>query len=382
MKNTFKFSIFLFLALFLNPLFAQIQNPRKVAYHFKTDTTKKIINLSEIILVLPRASFPSIDTPAFVNKKVGLKMFFKTEPVLAVEIGGKSKAYPLNMLSFHEISNDVLSGIPILPSYCPLCNSAVVYDRRSNINGKPQVLSFEVSGMLRFSGMVILDKETETWWQQSMGKALVGELAGTQLKTIPSLVLSVEEYFKNFPQGLILSKETGYPKIKEEYGKNVYKKYDSIGHLPYAHFFKAAEIDPRLPAMERIVDVSDGHFSKIYPFSILRNMGVVNDHFKTKDLVIFYEGGALSHLDNYDLSHSKEVGTANAFNANLDGDVLIFKKEGADFIDMQTYSKWSITGRCLSGKLKGKQLQIESHSNHFAFSWLKFHPKTEIYTHK
>lgn len=378
-KLNFRLGGILFLFLFASSLFAQIQNPRNVEYVFKTDTTKSIVDLSEIILVLPRRTFPIIDTPAFVNKEIGLKMFLETEPVITVEINGEAKAYSMNMFSSHELSNDVLAGIPILPSYCPLCNSAVVYDRRLNVKGEEKILAFEVSGMLRHSGMVIFDTETESWWQQSMGKAMVGEYAGKQLTVIPSLILSVGEFFANYPEGMILSKETGHAKSRERYGRNYYRKYDSIGNLPFARYFKVDEIDKRLPAMERLIDIQDGEFSKIYPFTILKEKGLVNDRFKSKDIVVFYKAGALSHLDNYDLSLAREIGTATVFNAKFEGRVLRFKKEDDRFFDLETKSEWLISGKCIAGPLKGKELEIELHSNHFAFSWLKFHPDSEIY---
>jgi hypothetical protein len=378
-KKYFNLTIILIILLITVNLSAQIQNPRNVEYNFKTDTTKTIVDLSEVILVLPRRSFPIIDTPAFVNKEKGMEMFIKTEPVIAVEINGKARAYSMNIFSSHELSNDVLAGIPILPSYCPLCNSAVVYDRRLTTHGVDKVLTFEVSGMLRHSGMVIFDTETESWWQQSMGKALVGEFVGEQLSVIPSLILSVEEFFENYPEGLILSKETGHTKSMEYYGKNRYTKYDSIGNLPYTRFFNIDDINKRLPAMERLIDVQDGEFSKIYPFTILMKKGVVNDQFKTKNISIFYQKGARSHLDEYNIEEAREIGTATVFNTNLDGQILTFRKEDGKFFDLETKSEWVITGKCIAGPLKGKQLVIEPHSNHFAFSWLKFHPNSEIY---
>jgi hypothetical protein len=96
---------------------AQLKNPRNVKYKWKTDTTNKAVDLSEIIMVLPRGTFPTIDYPKFISKKEGTESFFKHEPVIALEINGKAKAYPLSMLTMHEISNDNLEGIPILPTY-------------------------------------------------------------------------------------------------------------------------------------------------------------------------------------------------------------------------------------------------------------------------
>ncbi len=111
------FTFIVSLSILSFPLYSQIQNPRNVKYDWKTDTTIKTVDLSEIIMVLPRGAFPKIDYPVFIGREEGEKSFFKHEPVIAIEIKGKAKAYPLSMLTMHEISNDTLSGIPILPTY-------------------------------------------------------------------------------------------------------------------------------------------------------------------------------------------------------------------------------------------------------------------------
>ena len=188
---------------------AQLHNPRNVEYTWKTDTTRSAVDLDEITVVLPRNSFPKIDYPKFIGKGEGLKEFLKQEPVISVSINGDSKAYPLNILTMHEISNDSLGGVPILPTYCPLCNSSVVYDRRLKHDEKDYLLDFEVSGMLRNSDLIMADKQTETWWQQLMGIGIVGELANVELEVIPSLVISVEDFFGRYPNGGILSPNTG-----------------------------------------------------------------------------------------------------------------------------------------------------------------------------
>ena len=107
--------------------------------------------------------------------------------------------------------------------------------------------------------------------------------------------------------------------------------------------------------------------------------GVINDTFKSSNVVLFYKSGTVSVLDEYDISVSKNVGSVTVFNAVVDGQHLTFKKKGKDFIDINTKSKWDITGHCFSGELQGKQLEIEPHSNHFAFAWLAFNPDSEIY---
>lgn len=357
---------------------SQLQNPRGVEYVWKTDTTKRNVELSEIIMLLPQKSFPIIDFPAFVGMDEGMTMFFEHEPVISVEVNGRAKAYPLNMLTMHEMSNDTLGGVPILPTYCPLCNASVVYDRRFNHNGVDYILEFEVSGMLRKSDMVMFDRQTETWWQQLMGYGIVGDFAGESLEVIPSLVLSVEEFFTRYPDGQILSTATG-TKAEDRYGRNPYVGYDSIGNNPYDRFMNANDVDSRLPAMERVIDIQVGDDYKIYPWSKIADMGVVHDNFKGMEVVFFHKSGMVSVMDAAKIENSRDIGSVSAFSPYIDEKKLDFEKKKNWFVDKQTRSKWDITGRCVKGKHKGKQLLIEPHGSHFAFAWLAFHPDSEIY---
>lgn len=369
----------LLIVIFSSISFGQMQNPKNIPFGWKTDTLVNNIDLSELMVVLPRGSFEVLNYPKFIGKEEGLKSFFAREPIIFLEINGSAKAYPLNMLSVHEIANDTLGGVPILATFCPLCNSAIVYDRRLNYNGKDHVLEFEVSGMLRKSDMVMADKQTETWWQQLMGSAIVGELTGAELKTIPSMVISAEEFFSSYPQGQILSKSSGGEDVQKYYGQNFYKNYDAAEGKPYSRFFDSTSIDQKLSPMERIVEVrSQGEF-KAYTFTTAAEKGVINDEFNSKNIVLFYKSGLVSILDEKDIKQSKDIGAVTVFNSKLGNEILTFMKEGEKFIDYNTISIWDITGRCVEGKLKGKQLEIEPHGNHFAFAWLAFHPETKIY---
>lgn len=359
---------------------AQMKNPKDIPFNWNTDTTKTNIDLSELSIVLPRGSFVVLNYPNFVGKEEGLTKFFRKEPVISVEIKDQAKAYPLNMLSVHEIANDTLAGVPILSTYCPLCNSGIVYHRRLNYKGKQHLLDFEVSGMLRKSDMVMADRETETLWQQLEGKAIVGELAGAELDIIPSLIISVEEYFNRYPDGKILSKDTGIEGTEEYYGKNFYENYDNPDGKPYDRFFSADQIDSRLPAMERIVDIRSAGEFKVYTFSVIAEKGVLNDEFNSKHVVLFYQPGTVSVLDEKEISESKDIGMVTVFNSKLDDKIFTFRKENGIILDNETSSKWDITGLCFEGKLNGKQLQIEPHGNHFAFAWLAIHPDTKIYS--
>jgi len=366
--------ILFFLASF--SLKAQLQNPRNTEYQWKTDTTIKNVALSEIILLMPRGGFPSLNYPKFIGKADGLNAFYKHEPVIAVALNSVAKAYPLNMLTMHEMSNDSLAGVPILPTFCPLCNSSIVYNRLLKYNGKEYLLDFEVSGMLRNSDMIMADKQTETWWQQLSGTGIVGELTGAELEVIPSMVISVEEFFNRYPEGEILSPQTA---SANDYGSNPYVGYDDKDNTPYKSFFDPEEISDRLPAMERIISVNRDGLFKIYPYTKLIEEGVINDNFNGSRFVLFYESKTVSILDQEEIAESKAVGSATVFYSNLDGNFLNFTMKDGKIIDKNTKSVWDITGLCIQGKLKGKMLQPMVHGNHFAFAFLSFYPNSIIY---
>lgn len=368
----------LFLLIISQSSYSQLVVPDNIDYSWKTDTTKHTVDLEEFDVVMSRYSFPTLDYPTFVDLEEGLKECFIHEPVIAVSINGEAKAYPLNMLTMHEMSNDSCGSVPILPTFCSLCNSSVVFDRRLKHNGKDYLLEFEVSGMLRHSDMVMVDKQTETWWQQLMGEGMVGELAGAELDIVSSMVLSVEEFFNRYPNGKIMSHHTG-GEVEKMYGHNPYVHYDSAGHKPYEKYFDAKTLDPRLQAMERIIAIKGGDHYKIYPFTAITEEVVINDAFDHKKIVIFFETGTVSVLDEDDISKSKVIGTATVFESKIDGKELTFKSVDGQFVDNQTKSIWNITGQCTKGLMKGKELYPANHTNHFAFAWLSFNPESLIY---
>jgi hypothetical protein len=157
---------------------AGAETPKDWAAEFpRTDFSRHAIPFDEIISDgATRDSIPPIHDPRFVAA-ASVDTVGPFEPVLSLHINGEARAYPLQILLWHEIVNDVVGGVPVLVSYCPLCNSGVVYDRR--LAGR--VLEFGNTGRLRHHDMVMYDKQTESWWQQFLGEALIGEMAGSRM---------------------------------------------------------------------------------------------------------------------------------------------------------------------------------------------------------
>jgi hypothetical protein len=143
---------------------------------WKTDFAKHSVPLSEFASGgPPRDGIPPIDRPKPTSQTEADEWISDREPVLAVEVGREVRAYPLQIMVWHEIVNDTLGGRPIAVTYCPLCNSSLVLDRR--VRGR--TLTFGTTGNLRNSDLVMWDRQTESWWQQLSAEAVVGELTGT-----------------------------------------------------------------------------------------------------------------------------------------------------------------------------------------------------------
>ena len=376
MKPIFIFLIVIFIFT-VTSTEAQIINMRNVKQEWETDTLNRKVELNEFRALLKRDAIPSIDEPKFWKGRESTKTYFKNEPVTVVEHNGIAKAYPHALLLYHEIVNDTIEDMVFSVTYCPLCNSALVFNRNLIFQGETYLLSFGTSGMLRKSNLVMWDRQTESWWQQLSGEGLVGKFAGVELEFLPSMILSLEEFNKTYPKGLVLSTNTGEKVNKNRYGKNPYVKYDDLNNDAPRLFFE--DVDPRLPAMERVVHVPADKIDRVYPYSIIQKEHVINDQIGKDEVVLFHEPGTVSILDEKNIEEGRDIGSVTVFNRTIDGRVIDFIYEDKKFRDVQTNSVWDISGKCVKGSLKDKQLRPRYYGVHFAFAWFSMYPESELY---
>ena len=355
---------------------AQVQNADKIGQEWKTDTINKSIELDNLKALLKRNQITPINEPKFWTKSEVKTPYFDEEAVMVVEIKGEAKAFPISILMFHEIVNLTIGDIPVSVTYCPLCNTTLVFDRRISFEEKDYVLTLGTSGMLRKSNLIMWDEETETWWQQLTGEAIVGKMTGTTLKALPSLRISLKDFFDRYPDGQVLSIETGFEKQAKRYGTNPYKKYDDINIKQPRLFFET--VDTRLPAMERTFNLH-GDSTIVYPLSVVEKLKVINDKIDNTNIVLFYKKGMKSMLDEPNPKESKDIGTGTMFDANVDGKLLTFTKNKNLFVDKETKSVWDISGLCVEGKYKGNSLKPLAYGMHFAFAWFSFYPNSKVY---
>ncbi|WP_281982940.1 DUF3179 domain-containing protein [Thalassorhabdomicrobium marinisediminis] len=254
----------------------------------------------------PKDGIPALNDPAFIAVGDEARLTDR-EPVISLEMEGHPpRAYPLRYLMWHEIVNDVVGGVPAAVTFCPLCNSGITFDRRTEHG----TLTFGVSGKLRQSDMVMFDRETESWWQQAVGEAIVGELTGTRLRTLPSWMESWAAFRDRNPQGLVMDQ----PDARRNYGANPYVRYDSADRP----FLFDGEMPPHgIAPLARVVRVGDAAWllTRLAQAGELRERGVT----------LSWQSGQASALDTARIGEGRDVGNVRVRDAagrDLPHDVL------------------------------------------------------------
>ena len=348
--------------------------------------------------------------PQFVSQEEASEWIGDREPVVALELNGEARAYPLQILTYHEIVNDSLGGFPVAVTFCPLCNSSIAFDRRAPLTAElrdallarnpdaPLIdldqafldaydfqngelpdfvasteVTFGTSGLLYNSNLLMFDSQGSTLWSQILGQGNVGILTGVTLLNYPAQVISFEEFRASYPGSVVLSRETGFSR---PYGNNPYPGYDDIGSPA---FLFIGPDDDRLLAKSRVVSVELRGEAVAYPWEVLTAARVVNDQIGDLPVAIFWKGGTGSALDSAVIADGEDVGAVGVFSRNLDGRILSFSWDGDSFIDAETNSRWNLAGQAIEGGLAGSQLQGLPHDNTLWFAWAAFRPETRIY---
>jgi hypothetical protein len=337
---------------------------------WKTDFSRHTVPLDEISSGgPPRDGIPPLDAPKFLWLAEGDAFLKPQEPVIAFAHNGEARAYPIQILIWHEIVNDVVGGTPVTVTFCPLCNTAIAFDR--TLDGR--VYDFGTTGNLRHSDLVMWDRQTESWWQQVTGEAIVGELTGKQLALLPAAIVSWEAFKEAYPHGQVLSRDTGFPR---DYGVNPYAGYDDADEPP---FLFNGSADKRLPPKERVITVSLSGEDAAYPWPVLEMERAINDSVGGAPIVVLWQAGTLSPLDKRSIQASRDIGAATVYRASVDGRRLTFRADGDGFVDAETGTRWTLLGRGTRGPLAGKQLEPVISANHFWFAWAVFKPQTRVY---
>ena len=338
-----------------------------------TDFCNTSIDLDEVFSGgVGRDGIPAVTDPNMETIAEASTWLVDQSPVIAFEIDGEARAYPQAILMWHEIANDVVGEVPVAVTFCPLCNSSIVFDRRVG----DDVLEFGVSGNLRNSDMVMYDRTTFSWWQQFTGEGIAGVYNETLLEIIPSQVIGFGQFAARYPDGLVMSRDTG---TRRAYGTNPYVGLDS-GRSGVTSLFRG-EYDDRLPRRSRVLAGVIDDIPMAYPFETLASEQVINDTIGEVDVVAIWQPGVASSLDGANIDTSVDIGTTALYSREVDGRGLTFRYDAVSevILDAETGSVWNLFGEAVQGELEGSQLEQLVAAPHFWFAWAAFMPETEIY---
>lgn len=262
-----------------------------------TDFSRLAVDLDEVMSGgPPRDGIPAILDPAFLKATEETRLEDR-EPVMTyVPDTGPARAYPIRYLMWHEIVNDVVDDRPIAVTFCPLCNTGMVFDGR--LDG--QVLTFGVSGLLRHSDMIMYDHQTESWWQQALGTGIAGALTGQALTQLPAWMESWQAFRAAHPDGLVLDE----PDWSRAYGTNPYRNYDTSRPFLYN-----GEDPPHgIPPLERVVRVAD----RAWPLTRLQREQNITE----AGVTLIWTEGQASALDTATIAEGREVGNIRVRDAS------------------------------------------------------------------
>lgn len=318
----------------------------------ETNGVKHIIPLEKIKSGgPPKDGIPSIDKPMFVNIQKA-NFMSDSDTVIGIEINGEAKAYPLFILVWHEIVNDIVGGIPVAVTYCPLCYTNQVFERV--ING--EVVEFGTSGKLYNSNLLMYDRLTESYWSQALGMAVKGELSGHKLNLIPFDVITWKDWKTIHQDTLVLTTNTGHIR---SYSIDPYGNYYTEPRI----LFPVEHIDDRMHPKEIIIGFNQNETYKAYKQKDIESNTLINDSIDNTPILLI----------------SLYSQNTRAFERTVDGKILDFAYIDDKIIDTQTNSEWNYNGLSTSGKYEGSQLIRIPIEPGFWFEWIAFHPNTLVF---
>ena len=332
-------------------------NTNSAASATAEEKEKSIVPLDQIVGGGPPPDgIPSIDNPKFISVQEASKFLEDSELVLGLNINGDIRAYPLQILVWHEIVNDEIGSIPVAVTYCPLCFTNQVFNR--SLDDGQEVVEFGTSGKLYNSNLVMYDRTSKSLWSQAMAEGIVGKYAGTKLERVPFDVAYWKEWKQLYPDSKILSRDTG---SNRPYGVDPYGDYYTNSDV----LFPISNRDDRLGLKEIVVGFENKGQYKAYKLQEIEDNKVINDQVNGKSITLF----------------SSYPFMIRAYDPIAQGQTLEFtyNPKSKNFLDEQTGSEWNFEGKAISGQMKGKQLTRLPFDEGFWFEWVAFHPKTEIY---
>lgn len=358
MKKRWKVPVFLYVGVFVLLvlavlLFSYFQESRRAVERHVPIGLGGFERLADAIVSggPPRDGIPAVDSPRFVSAAEADAFLKDSDIVFGLVYEGVVRAYPQKVLVWHEIVNDVVAGVKLAVTYCPLTGTVLAFLRV--VDGAET--TFGTSGSLLNSNLVMYDRATASYWPQVLGVAVTGKQVGKRLGEVPMVWTTWGRWKARYPQTEVLSRETGFLR---SYGSDPYGSYERDSYYTVGGpFFPVRHEDGRLPAKEVVVGLREGGDALAVAKAKVKEAGVLNLALGEKPVLFVYDEG----LDAV-VVYSRLVG----------GKVLSFRLEGGSFVD-EGGVRWSLGGVSARGRLE----RLPAFDAMW-FAWVAFYPETEL----
>ena len=294
------------------------------------------------------------------------------EPVFGISISGDSRAYPLRILDWHEMANDVVGGVPLSLAYCTLCGAGIVFDGRASGGN---TYDFGSSGFLYRSNKLMYDRQTRTLWNQLTGEPVLGELVATDVKLdlLPIVLTSWSEWQAQHPDSLVLDLDTGFDRPYEVGA--AYGGYFATADTMFPVWQRSDE----LATKDRVYALQVDGIPKAYPLDVLTDAGVVNDRIGETDLVLVATRGQIVVDGQSVRDGSVRYDAGGEVRAYARGEVTFEPGPDENTVLDENGSAWAVTEEALLGPDGERAERINGHLAYW-FGWYAFFPQTLIYS--
>ena len=301
---------------------------------------------------------PSIDNPIFSNISAVDGNIPDGNLVVVVKSGEAVRAYPHNILDWHEIVNDDFQGLSLALTYCPLTGTAIGWNRE--IDGT--VTTFGVSGLLYNSNLIPYDRVTDSYWSQMLNESVSGERINQRIVTYPVGEMTFGAFKAHFPEGQVLTQNTGFDRSYERYPYGNYLTEEST-------LFPVSRRDDRIFGKERVLGIQHESVTRVYQLSHFEQTNVLVDEFSGVGVVLF--------------GNAEDKFAAAFYNKDLNGETLIFQSfdgpNGVVATD-QFENQWNLFGEVTAGPNVGETLEATASYIGFYFAWVAFNEEVQIFS--
>ncbi len=303
----------------------------------------------------PKDAIPPIYEPKFIE--IAKVDYVKDDDLVAsVTIDGITRAYPIRFLDFHEIVNDSIGDTHFAVSYCPLCASSLVFNRKINPDKPPS--RFGVSGFLYQSDLLMFDHESDSLWSQIEGECVYGNYLGKELDLIPFQMMKWKSWKSTYTEGKVLSIDTGFSR---DYTHYPYGEYMTMERTIFPT--KKKDEANRLHPKTMVYGLESEGVAKVYPEDYILDQKILHDTIGKTPIVITID----------------QAEGVLAFETTIDDKSLNFTRTDDGLLDKETNTKWNFLGEAVSGPKKGSKLTIRPDLlRMFYFAWVAFNPKVEV----